>query len=66
MFVNLKDRLKSSTLARAIKILPSRDRKKIVAVALLQVSLGFLDLAGVAVIGVIGALAINEIGRAHV
>ncbi len=61
MFVNFKNRLKSSTLFRAIRILPRRDRKKIVAVAILQVSLGFLDLAGVAVIGVIGALAISGV-----
>lgn len=61
MFVISMRRFKSSTLARAIKILPKRDRKKILAVAILQVSLGFLDLAGVAVIGVIGALAINGV-----
>ena len=61
MFVILMRKFKSSTLARAIKILPKRDRKKILAVAILQVSLGFLDLAGVAVIGVIGALAINGV-----
>ena len=61
MFVISIEKIKASTLARAISILPRRDRKRIVAVAILQVCLGFLDLAGVAVIGVIGALAINGV-----
>ncbi len=61
MFVISIEKIKASTLARAISILPRRDRKRIVAVASLQVCLGFLDLAGVAVIGVIGALAINGV-----
>lgn len=61
MFVISRKKLASSTLFRAISILPRRDRKKIFAVAILQVCLGFLDLAGVAVIGVIGALAINGV-----
>ena len=62
MFVISRKKLASSTLFRAISILPRRDRKRIFAVAILQVCLGFLDLAGVAVIGVIGALAINGVG----
>ena len=46
---------------RSLKVLPKSDKPKIVAVALLQVFLGFLDLLGVAVIGILGALAITGI-----
>jgi ABC-type multidrug transport system fused ATPase/permease subunit len=42
-------------------ILSAADRKKVFAVALLQVLLGGLDLLGVAAIGVLGALTVNGI-----
>ena len=42
-------------------LLSPKDQKKIIAVGIVQVSLSFLDLAGVAVIGVIGALTVNGI-----
>ena len=48
-------------ILRSLKVLPKSDKPKIVAVALLQVFLGFLDLLGVAVIGILGALAITGI-----
>jgi ABC-type multidrug transport system fused ATPase/permease subunit len=58
---NLPSGLKGSDLARAIRILEKRDRKKIVVVVILQIFMGFLDLVGVALIGVLGALSINGI-----
>ena len=47
-----------STLLRALRVIPQRDQKKVFAVVALQVFLGLLDLAGVAAIGVLGALAV--------
>lgn len=44
-----------------MKVLPVSDRPKIVAVIILQVTLGFLDLIGVAAIGVLGALAVTGV-----
>jgi ABC-type multidrug transport system fused ATPase/permease subunit len=42
-------------------VLPSGDKKKIVAVIIVQVALSFLDLLGVALIGVVGAISITGI-----
>jgi ABC-type multidrug transport system fused ATPase/permease subunit len=46
---------------RSIKVLPKADHRKIVIVVALQVGLGFLDLIGVAAIGVLGALAVTGV-----
>jgi ABC-type multidrug transport system fused ATPase/permease subunit len=53
--------LKSSALWRSLNILSSKDRKKLSAIVLLQVFFGFLDLLGVALIGLLGALTINGV-----
>lgn len=42
-------------------ILPNGDKKKIVAVIFVQVALSFLDLLGVALIGIVGAISITGI-----
>jgi len=42
-------------------VLPNGDKKKIVAVILVQVALSFLDLLGVALIGIVGAISITGI-----
>ncbi len=42
-------------------MLNPKDQKKIIAVGIIQILLSFLDLVGVAVIGVIGALTVNGI-----
>jgi ABC-type branched-subunit amino acid transport system ATPase component len=42
-------------------VLSQSDRRKILAVVVLQISFGLLDLLGVAVIGVLGALAITGV-----
>ena len=54
-------KFKSSTFYASTKVLSPRDQKKIYLVALVQIFMGFVDLAGVAVIGVLGALAVNGI-----
>ena len=54
-------RILNSTIYSSTRILSRRDRKKIYLVALVQIVMGFVDLAGVAVIGILGALAVNGI-----
>ena len=51
----------SSVIAKAIQILPRSDRPRIVAITLFQIGLGFLDLLGVAAMGVLGALAVTGV-----
>ena len=42
-------------------VLPKRDRQKISMVVVLQICMGLLDLLGVAIIGVLGALAVSGV-----
>jgi ABC-type multidrug transport system fused ATPase/permease subunit len=51
----------NSVIARSVRILSSSDRKKIIAVVAIQISFGLLDLAGVALVGILGALAITGV-----
>lgn len=53
--------LRSTTFYTSLTLLSRNDRNKIFAVALIQVLLGFLDLAGVAAMGVLGSLAVTGI-----
>jgi ATP-binding cassette subfamily C protein len=46
-------------VSRSFSILSKIDRVKIFILIFIQISLSFLDLAGVAIIGMIGALTIN-------
>ena len=55
------EKTKASSFYASTKVLSPRDRKKIYLVALIQIFMGFIDLAGVAIIGVLGALAVNGI-----
>jgi ATP-binding cassette, subfamily B, bacterial PglK len=50
-------------LLRSLGLLERRDRRNILVVAFVQIFLSGLDLLGVAVIGVIGALAANGIAQ---
>ena len=50
-----------STLRRCISVFSRKDRRKIGAVVILQTLLGALDLLGVMLIGIIGALAVTGI-----
>lgn len=61
MFNRKTEKIFSSTVVRSLKVLPVSDRPKILAVIVLQVTLGFLDLIGVAAIGVLGALAVTGV-----
>ena len=53
--------LKNSTVARCFQLFSREDQRKLAIVIVLQVFLGVLDLLGVALIGVIGALAVTGI-----
>ena len=63
--VVMKERIRSfikhSSVSRALKILDPADRIKVLALVFIQIALAFLDLIGVAVIGVIGSLAVTGI-----
>ena len=61
MFKGLNQKLSNSIVIRVFKLLPFQDRPKVLAVIVLQVGLGFLDLIGVAGIGILGALAVAGI-----
>ena len=57
----MRNRWQLSTISRAAAILSNGDRRKIILVIVLQISFGFLDLLGVGLVGVIGALAIRGV-----
>jgi len=61
MFKRLIPVLGFQTIRRALRIFSKSDRRKIRIITAVQVFLGILDLIGVAIIGVLGALAINGI-----
>ena len=44
---------------RSFNLLAKRDRNRYLLISSIQISLGILDLAGVAVLGLLGALAIS-------
>lgn len=52
---------RSSDFAKSIDILTKTDRRNILFVIVLQIIMGLLDLLGVAVIGVLGALAVSGV-----
>lgn len=59
----MSKRFKQSILYRALFLLEPGDRKKITLVIIIQIAFGFLDLLGVAAIGMIGALTVTGIGN---
>lgn len=59
--MNVKLSWQNSTIARCARILTRAERIKVVAVVIIQCVIGLLDLLGVAIIGVLGALAVNGV-----
>lgn len=53
--------LRTSTIYRATRVLTVSDRRKVGIVLLFQILFGLLDLAGIALVGIMGALAINGV-----
>jgi ABC-type multidrug transport system fused ATPase/permease subunit len=47
--------------SRSLKVLPRRDVVKVLFVVIIQVGLSILDLIGVAMIGILGALTVNGV-----
>ena len=62
MYISLREKWRKTTIGRSAKVLSRNDQRKILLVIILQISFGFLDLLGVGVIGIIGALAISGVG----
>lgn len=56
-----KERWKESALGRSFRVLSLSDQRKILAVTFFQIFLGVLDLLGVLVIGLLGALSVTGI-----
>ena len=54
-------RINNSTSVKALRILSPADQKKILFVTLIQIFLAFLDLLGVAALGVVGALSVTGV-----
>ena len=61
MTLDFRKKWGESVIGRSAKILSAQDRRKIIAVIILQICLGILDLAGVAVIGILGALSVSGV-----
>ena len=53
------NQLRNSPLGRAIRVLSRADRRKIIAISVLQILMGGLDLLGVIAIGLLGALSVT-------
>jgi ABC-type multidrug transport system fused ATPase/permease subunit len=62
MFHKKLKSLKERTVSRALLLLSKKDRRKLILVVLLQVLTAALDLIGVALVGVLGALAVAGFG----
>ena len=58
--------IQSSVVFRSLDVLTKRDQRRVLAVIFLQVIFGLLDLAGVAVVGVLGALTVTGIESSKV
>ena len=54
-------KFRDSKIARCAKVLTKTDRHKIIIVVTIQVAMGVLDLLGIALIGVLGALAVSGV-----
>lgn len=62
MKMNIKQTFRQSDLWRSTQVLARVDRIRLAFVAFLQISFSLLDLAGVAAVGMIGALTIRGVG----
>ncbi len=58
----IRSQILQSTLYRSSQLLTLSDRRKVFAVIVLQIIFGLLDLIGVGLIGVLGAIAISGVG----
>lgn len=59
--INFRERSQLSILMQVMRILTKSDKRKIIAIAIVQICMSFLDLLGVLLIGLLGALAISGV-----
>ena len=57
--INLRESLRLTTIVRATRVLPRADRKKMLILAVVQTLLGLLDLVGVVLLGLLGAISVG-------
>ena len=55
------ERYRSSIISKSLDLLEKKEKTKLAATFLIQIFLAFLDLIGVAIIGLLGALSINGV-----
>jgi hypothetical protein len=55
------ERVSSSTIARSFRVFDLNDRRKILLITFSQVSLSVLDLLGVVIFGILGALTVTGV-----
>ena len=60
----ISSKWRCTVLYKSLQILDAADRKKLLLITVLQSGLAFLDLAGVAAIGLVGALAVTGVQSA--
>ena len=58
---HIRRKWQSSTLGRSARVLTRKDQRRILLVIVSQILMGLVDLVGVALIGVLGALAVNGV-----
>lgn len=59
--MRIKNLLAKNTIIRSFRVLDPSERRKLKLVAMAQTALGFLDLIGVALIGLIGSITVSGI-----
>ena len=59
--IQFRNKVGTKPILRALRILNPRDRVRVMIVMLIQIFLGLLDLLGLAVIGLLGALSLNGV-----
>jgi ABC-type multidrug transport system fused ATPase/permease subunit len=57
----IRESKENSLLIRSFKVLCKKDRRKLIQIAGIQVSLNLLDLIGVGIIGVLSSVAVNGV-----
>ena len=57
----MRSKIKKSTISRSLSILSREEKFRVIFVLLLQITFGVLDLIGVALVGLVGTLAVNGV-----
>jgi len=62
---SIRSRFSVTTISRSLKVLTKRERYLLLAVAVIQIFLSLLDLAGVLIVGLLGSLAITGVANTN-